>query len=352
MKKKLLSIILLSLAVTSFGQITIMNNDIASVGTTVYLANDTISTGIVPGDPGANKTWDFTSVVANTIDTLAFVLPSSTPYGGEFPEANLAFSSSDVEIGNVYGYMLKNNDKYSSIGYAFESEDTAIYMANIEPENIILDFPVNYQNSYNEVYITDIVIGSPTPGADSVRTKSTVVKETTIDAWGSITIPMGTYNALRQRVDEDQTDSLFMKMGGTWTFIFASEESSTTYSWWTDDINIGFMLFSIDIDNDFGGEVFGISFLVGSAVGLFETNMTITKVYPNPVADIVNFEFDESITGELFLMNGLGQVVVRENLNGQKFSQLNLSQLPAGMYIYRATNQRGELLSSGKVQKR
>ncbi len=50
MKKNLLSFFLLSLAATVFGQITITNNDIASAGTTVYLANDTtLTTGIVPG---------------------------------------------------------------------------------------------------------------------------------------------------------------------------------------------------------------------------------------------------------------------------------------------------------------
>ena len=351
MKNKLLSIILLSLAITSFGQITITNSNIASAGTTVYLANDTISTDIVPGEPGANKIWDFTSVVANTIDTIDFVLPSSTPYGGDFPEANLAFLSSQAETGDAYGYMIKNDDKYSNIGFVLEIGDTTTYFENLAPEDILLDFPVNYQNNYNEDYIIDIVIESPMPEADSMRIKSTVMEETTIDAWGSITIPMGTYNTLRQRVDQDQIDSTFMKMDGIWVFVFDSESSTTSYSWWTNDNNIDFMLFSIDIDNDSGGEVFGITYFIGSVVGLYETKMSETKVYPNPATDIINFEFDASFSGELVIMNEMGQAVVRKNLNEQKFSQINISKLVTGMYVYRVTSNSGRLLSSGKLQK-
>ncbi len=352
MKKKLLSIVLLGMAVTSFGQITVTNNDIAQAGTTVYLASDTtLNTGIVPGEPGANKIWDFTNVAANTIDTINFTLPSLTPYADHFPNANFAFSSSDFSFNNVYAYMIRNDDKFSSIGYAIESPDYGTFFTHVVPENIILDFPVNYNNNYSETYTTDMVIVSPLPGVDSIRTKSIIIKQTTIDAWGSLTIPLGTYNTLRQRVDEDQTDSTFMKMAGQWIFLDALEVSAATYSWWTDDVNIGFELFSIGVDVA-TGEVSDISFYNGSAVGVAEINMVTTKVFPNPTSSLLSFDFDKSITGELLLYNQLGQVVVKEYLNSQKYTQINVSQLQPGIYIYRTTDNAGKLLSSGKVQKK
>ncbi len=352
MKKQLLSFILLSLAITSFAQITVTNNDIAPAGTTIYLANDTTFLGdIIPGEPGANKTWDFTNVQSNTIDTINFILPSATPFGDAFPDANFAFSSHDNEIGDIYAYMVRSDDKFSTIGYAINTEEFGFAYNHVEPEDIILDFPVAYQNTYNELVTSDMVIASPIPGYDSIRTKTTIVKETIIDAWGSITIPSGTYNSLRQCVNEDETDSTFMMVSGVWIFIDTYEEASTTYSWWTNDVNIGFTLFSLDVDPD-TEDVYGISFFNGSHVGLNETNIVETKVFPNPASNLLNFEFDKIITGELVLMNQLGQIVTKKHINGQSNIQVNISNLPTGVYVYRSTNNSGELLSSGKILKK
>jgi len=353
MKKQLLSIVLLILAITSFGQITITNNDIAPAGTTIYFSNDdTFPAGVVPGDPGDNKTWDFTSVIASSADTFDLLLPSSTPYGDEFPEANFASSGSNPEEGDYYSYMIRNEDKFSTIGYALSSEEFGTIINDVEPEDIILDFPVNYQNSYNEVFTTEMVIESPIPGSDSIRTISTVTKETIIDAWGSLSIPMGTYNTLRQRVNEDQVDSTFMLMSGVWVFASATEDNTTTYSWWTDDESIGFMLFSIDIDNNSAGEIYGISFFNGSAVGVDETEMLSTKVYPNPTSNLLSFEFGEFVSGDIVIMNELGQVVANRSLDNENNIQLNISSLPVGIYFYSITNNDNELLSSGKVLKK
>ena len=352
MKKQLLSFILLSLAITSFAQITVTNNDIAPAGTTIYLANDTTFLGdIIPGEPGANKTWDFTNVQSNTIDTINFILPSATPFGDAFPDANFAFSSHDIETGDVYAYMVRSDDKFSNIGYAINTEEFGFAYNHVEPEDIILDFPVAYQNAYNELITSDMVIASPMPGYDSIRTKSTIVKETVIDAWGSLTIPLGTYDVLRQRVDEEQTDSTFVLTSGIWIFIDEFGFGSTTYSWWTNDVNIGITLFSLDIDPD-TEEVNGISFFAGSYVGLNETNVVETKVFPNPASNLLNFEFDKIITGELVLMNQLGQIVTKKHINGQSTIQVNISNLPTGVYVYHSTNNSGELLSSGKILKK
>jgi hypothetical protein len=352
MKKRLLSFILLSLAATTFAQITVTNNDIAPAGTTIYLANDTTFLGdIIPGEPGANKVWDFTNVQSNTVDTINFILPSSTPFGDAFPNANFAFYSHDIDAGDVYAYMVRSDDKFSTIGYAIDTEEFGFAYNHVEPEDIILDFPVDYQNAYNELITSDMVIASPIPGYDSIRTKSTIVKETIIDAWGSITIPSGTYNSLRQRIDEDETDSTFMMVSGAWIFIDAYEDSSTTYSWWTNDVNIGFILFSLDVD-PITEDVYGISFFNGSHVGLNETNIVETKVFPNPASNLLTFEFDKIITGELVLMNQLGQIVAKSSIDGQSNIQLNISNLPTGVYLYHSINNSGELLSSGKILKK
>jgi len=353
MRKLLLSFLLLSLAITTFAQITVTNNDIAPAGTTIYQGFNDISFGdIVPGDFGPDRTWDFTDATASSIDTINFILPSSTPFGSVFPNANFAFFSTDIEGANIYAYMIRNDDIFSNIGYAVETEEFGNVYNYVAPEDIIINFPMEYENSYNELVTNDMKIPSPMPGYDSIRTKSTIVKETIIDAWGSLSIPLGTYNALRQRVDEEQTDSTFMMAtgSGVWTFLDAFTENTTTYSWWSDDVSVGFVLFSIDIDEF--GDVESISFYNGSHVGLSETAIVETNVFPNPASDMLYFEFDKVIDGELVLMNQLGQVVSKDIIKNQSDLQIDISQLPAGIYVYSTTNSAGDLLNSGKVLKK
>jgi len=352
MKKQLLSIFLFSLAITSFAQITITNNDIVPVGTTVYLANDeTFTTGITPGDPGTNMIWDFYNVVASTTDTLSFILPSSTPYPNVFPLSNFAFTTANPDIGNVFAYMNRNEDKLSYIGNVLESEEMGNVTNTISPENIIIDFPANYLNVYNETYTSEMRIGSPTPGIDSLRTFSTIEKTTIIDAWGSITTPVGTYNALRQNVNENQIDSTFMKMAGMWVFVDASIDNTTTYSWWTNDISVGFTLFSITFD-ELASEITGISFFNGSIVGINETTTQVANVFPNPTRNITNFEFNETVSGKISVSNQLGQIVVNHNFNNKIHMQIDMSNLPQGVYIYQVISNNKNIVSTGKLIKR
>jgi hypothetical protein len=352
MKKKLLSIVLLSLAISSFGQIIITNDDIAPVGTTIYMANDTLpSDEIVPGDAGADKSWDFSSVVAHTVDTMDLVQPASTPYADQFPASNFAFTHfSDEDTTSLFDYMSRSDDKLSNLGYVVETPD-GTFTWDIEPENIILDFPVTYQDAYNENYTVEAVFVSPQAGADSVRLINTVTKQTHVDAWGTLTIPLGTYDVLRQREDEISTDSIFVLIGGNWMFISATKDSTTFYSWWTDDVSLGFELFDINVDKS-TGEISGVSFLEGSTVGMADYALKEAKAYPNPFSDELNIEFEEAQSGELTLYNQLGQIQLSQKLDHQKVVRFNLSHFPEGMYHYQLRNEAGEIVSNGKLVKR
>jgi len=350
MKKNLLSIILLSLAITSFGQIIITNDDIAPVGTTVYMSNDTVPAAeIIPGDAGANKTWDFSNVKAQTTDTINLVLPASTPYADKFPESNFAMTFSGD---SMFLFMERNDDKLVRTGMAFTLSEEDPMFWHFEPEDILLDFPVAYENSYTENYVIDYTIVSPQPGADSVRLKSDVAKETNIDAWGSLTIPLGTFDVLRQRVDEISTDSIFVKLMGDWMFISETIDTNISYSWWTDDVAVGFSLFSISVVPASGDVDGSVSFMNSFPVGWFENNMIENSVFPNPVSNMLNIEFEEAQNGELIIMNQFGQLVGKENLSGQSRVRFNMSALPAGLYLFTLRNASGKVVSNGKVLKR
>jgi len=351
MKKQLSTLLFLALMTLSYGQIVITDNDLAPVGTTIFMANDTLpANDIVPGESGADKTWDFTNVVAHTLDTMDFVLPASTPFASEFPEANFAITFVNE---NFYLYMIRNADKLSRIGMTGFTEDGDTLFMHVDPEDILLDFPVTYGDSYDETYVTEFKLPLPEQEVDSVWIKNTINKETDVDAWGSVTIPMGTFDALRQRVDIVEADSTFIMMNGTniWILFSATLDSSTNYSWLTDAVNIGFELCEMDVDR-VSSDVTHVWFMNSLPVDLFENKSLETRVFPNPVTDVMNIEFEEAQTGELTLLNQMGQIVHVEKLEGQNRVQLQLSMLPAGIYIYRLSNAFGEIAGTGKFVKR
>jgi hypothetical protein len=288
-------------------------------------------------------------VEANNTSTFEAVEPTGLPFADEFPGANYAKQLTEDTL-DVYTYLDKNNDKMLLLGFVMESEQFTLPW-HITPGDIMLDFPVEYQNTYNEMFYEEAVFASPQHGADSIKITSNVEETTTIDAWGTLIIPLGSYQVLRQKNEKTTIDSTFFQIAGNWMFFFAFEDSSTSYSWWTNDPTVGFQVFDLSVDED-SGETTDISFLFSTTVGLPETTKVETGVYPNPVKDVMFIEFEKPMSGELTLLNVQGQIVARQNIDNTNRIQLSVSQLPEGIYVYRFTDHSGNPVSSGKVMKR
>lgn len=76
-------------------------------------------------------------------------------------------------------------------------------------------------------------------------------------------------------------------------------------------------------------------FFIGASSGLEELSASITA-YPNPVVDVLNIEASEPVNN--ITVTGVdGRVVLRE----EETNTINVSNLPAGKYIYRITTVSG-----------
>ena len=87
-------------------------------------------------------------------------------------------------------------------------------------------------------------------------------------------------------------------------------------------------------------------------LGLVEPLMEKCKVnvYPNPVMETVNFEFEKEIEGRLVIYNLQGMEVASSNFERGKNVNINLSNLATGTYLYRVID--GNLiLTSGSLIK-
>jgi len=120
------------------------------------------------------------------------------------------------------------------------------------------------------------------------------------------------------------------------TYTITNSINGTTYyinvGYWSGFTNSSEGPFTINITTNLNSDSF---------------NNAAFKVYPNPVKDILNFEYDSDITS-IRIINLLGQEVMVRNNNGTS-AQMDISQLPAGTYIVNVRV--GDVLKTVKISK-
>ena len=78
-------------------------------------------------------------------------------------------------------------------------------------------------------------------------------------------------------------------------------------------------------------------------IGLIENAEIIGKVYPNPVRDYLNIELEK--TGCSFeVFDQSGKLVTKSTLKDYNVTQLDLSKVKSGLYIYRIQDENGGML--------
>ncbi|RLD90649.1 MAG: hypothetical protein DRJ09_03640 [Bacteroidetes bacterium] len=349
MKKHLFTFLFTSLTLLGFSQITITNANIASAGVTIIQANDTVpDSSIVPGDAGANQSWNFAALSNDSFDTLYTELPDWTPYADSFPTANYAIKQLSA-IDTSYIFCTKNNDLFASLGYVGSMDEMGVMAIYLEPQEVFIDFPMEYGNQRNESFYFDKTIGSTIPGIDSIRFKNSTEKTVTVDAWGDVTLPTGTYNSLRAKTIEMEYDSSWILMAGNWTLVAADTIPSTSYDWFTNEINPGFVLLSMYYNDNVVSDV---SYLYSTTVGIQHQNKLSVTLSPNPVESLTTLQLSDNIRGEVRLYNQTGIVIKTMAINGSTVT-LNMESLPAGIYIAVVIDKTNNTRSfTGKIVKR
>ncbi len=341
--KKLFTFFALLAFVAVQAQITITNNDIAPAGTVIYMAYDT-SLQVTPGPAGGERVWDFSALKVHNADTVSLLLPANTPYGGEFPMANFAVA---LESDGSFAYFNRNSSLLSNIGVAGDGGDYGFVITSMIPANIYLDFPVNYGNSRVESYYFNIKLADNSlPGVDSVRYKSTTEEQTTIDAWGTMTIPIGTFTVLRQKEEKIVYDSIWTRFFGNWLLISSGVDEFDTYNWWTNDIGAGFTLCTFDVDK-ITQEMSNITFLNSYTVGVNTLETESALCFPNPASNELRINISEQSEIEYVQVRDMSGVVISTPFEiGNGFVTLDVSELKDGLYLAMLRLQSGKSVSA------
>jgi len=152
-----------------------------------FTHNGAESVAVNMGSPGGPQVWSFTAQPAGSQNADVLIVPrESTPYGDSFPNANLVLQITSN------GYLVY---AYSQIAPSFSCElgvasASPVMFYRFEPADSI-PLPIvyggtrHYYSSSSVVFAPNVVIRTDDFGFE------------TIDAYGSVTIPYGTFECLR-----------------------------------------------------------------------------------------------------------------------------------------------------------
>ncbi len=327
--KKALFTTFLTIILIQFGlsdgnaQITIDNSYKIAVNdgyTTV--AVDTIE--LNEGNSGPNQTWNFTNLTElGSPLSVVFKTPSSGSGSSNFPGATLV-----QEIDGSWTYMKEENNSYFAMG--MYSNDMIRTYSDMQK---LMQYPFSFNSTFSDTYKSTFMIEDT-----EVRSSGTVTM--TADAWGTITLPSGTYpNALRIKTVTNNTDT--MLIGG---MPFVTSSVNTSYSWYVSGKKF---------------PIFGISYIQSAMFNLksasYVTNFTtsisqnsqladsykLEQNYPNPFnpSTSINFSITKSGMTSLKVYDMLGKEVatlMNGNLNaGSYTATFDASSLPSGVYFYK-----------------
>ncbi|MBC8457793.1 MAG: T9SS type A sorting domain-containing protein, partial [Deltaproteobacteria bacterium] len=175
-----------------------------------------------------------------------------------------------------------------------------------------------------------------------------------VDAWGSITIPIGTYEALRVHEHQVQLDCTFLYIVGQWNFQEVEIDTTDMYTWWSNDDEAGFYLAEMEMRSDLKGIVDNVIFLKAKPTqGVAEEAETnAITVYPNPAESYVIIETGSGFTGRIEIRTMLGKTCKTMVCNGSGQQRIALYDLPSGIYLYTVRGSNSSSIYSGKFVKR
>tara|TARA_B100001540_G_C15810087_1_gene644075 strand:- start:1600 stop:2688 length:1089 start_codon:yes stop_codon:yes gene_type:complete len=356
MKTKILTIVLSVFSVFTFSQITVTDADLLGIGDVIYQAYDEMpSPSISPGNPGSNQTWDFSSLNATESESLEIISPVGTPFESNHPTANMCIETEESE----YIYINKSSSGLSLVGFD-----------DIPYPQLILPLPLTYGSSTSigpstildssmiNMFVADSLALLFSLGqAQTIDSIKIVINATTdfnVDAYGSVILPMGTFECLRLKAEDITTteyfayctDTLFGGIGSNWyamnSTIFPSDvETNSSFQFWSNDPLAKFVLANFYLDS--AGNVEEVEFLESSGVSsVSESNNTYFSVFPIPATYNVTITSESNDEVNTVLSDINGREVKRfEFINS---ITLNLEDLDKGTYILNLKTENGELV--------
>ena len=340
---KLILLLIITLPFFCISQITVSNSDFSDGGDNIWMS-DVSDSGIDFSTTGQNIMWDFSGMISTGQTQKEYFTLSNSSTLVQFLFGTFAaaqhqatnFVSSDalpldqiptgvlpVTISDIRQFSKNSNNSITSIGLTISIDGNEIPFKSDTIETRY-QFPLNYGNMYSSRGYTEIDLN---PATNAIW-RQYRQRSSTVDGWGSITTPYGTFEALRIDHYIQEVDSIMIEIFGNATWIPLAIPDSHQYEWIANGEKEPILRITTSLVG--GNEtVTSIEYRDNEIVGLNELENNFS-IFPNPThSDLTISGIQQNTTYSILSIDG------KEVSSGQVSevnNQINVQNIASGSY--------------------
>jgi len=342
-----------------------------AIGDTLRVAVDNNPVGIVISPPGGDQSWNFATLQSGFTQTQIVRALDPNDELNVFPNANLTFEQANSGL----GYYNSSATSFALEGFVGQDPlaQGLQVQAPFSPSYVERWAPLAFFDIRNmESNLLVALAVDDIPGnlfdnlplrPDSVRIRGEIRRTDVVDAWGSLTIPGGNYEVLREKRTEYRDIRLETKVGQfPWIDITdiaieqlpiptdqVGKDTTVSYYFWSDAAKEPIALIEADAS---GQVVQSVTYkdnnVISNVVNAQDTEARVF-VYPNPAIISARFEFvnlpADQYTVELYNLAGSRVWSGTYYVNNYRLERVNVAHLHKGMYLYVVRNSQGERIA-------
>lgn len=242
--KKLLLLACVTNVIIIHAQIALNATDMPTVGWNHKVAKDTIITAQNWGNKGANQVYTFTNFQTMLYDTILYKTLTSGQQAAN-PTADVAATADNLNF--IFSKTSATDYKWIGLEGIIGS---CTIGASYSPTPVFYQFPTQFGGKFsNSSGFQQQIAGSCLGQAvDAVRATNTVTTKDTIDGWGKVTTPVGSYKCLRQkRIDYSTTLIEFRLLSfSPWSALSTVRDTNVRYYYLTKEAKGSVITFDFD----------------------------------------------------------------------------------------------------------
>lgn len=319
--KRILPFFIAFLPTLLIAQITIDKNDMPNLNDTFRISTTATIGGNNPANTDTNYFWDYSQLtaVAQRLDPYSSV--SSTPFAYQlyfnngilYPKnkASYAVPGQDISLGTismkkVYNFYKNSSSAYEAVGFGAEIQGLPASVRDV-PVDRLYAFPLNYMNTDSNM--ANFGISIPSLGYYGQN----IIRIDTVDGWGTVKTPFGTFNAVRVKSTVYRTDTTYIDQ--TKTGFTIPRPAETEYKWLAKGMGIPVLTI---IDRGVSMQVEYQDSVRNVPQVAVEENVDPVQsldVYPNPVKSdfVVDIQLNGRSDVKMAIYDLLGNIVYTEN---------------------------------------
>lgn len=337
-----LLIALVTLCTGVYSQITVSVSDFAVAGDTVRISQAPAG-GLDFASTGANFTWDFSTLTAASqylkeynpigfasllvFGTYGPIAPSNYRASYFNPTNDLPLDQLSqflpVTLSDLNQYTKRMTDSITSLGYSISVNGQGVPFKSDTIETRY-KLPLHYNDSHYSRGYTFIDLN---PVID-FKIKQYRQRTTTVDGWGTIITPKGTFQALRLRHDIAEIDSIYQTFFGAGQWFGTPPIQRIEYEWFANGEK-EWILKATETNGNINQVEYQEDYL-GLDASINEQELDI-NIAPNPTTNTLEISVSALIESvEMF--DEVGRNVLSIKAVNASALQLDVSHLSSGTY--------------------